>query len=249
MIVADWGNHRIMQWKAGEAQGQVIAGGEGQGNQLHQLNGPTDVLVDRETNSLIVCDRGNKRIVRWSRQEGTTQGEVLLDGIACWGLALDEQGYLYISDTEKHEVKRFRLGEKEGVVVAGGQGRGAGLHQLNEPSYICVDGQQTVYVSDTWNHRVMRWDKDATVGVLAARGSSRGLFVDASQNIYIADYGHRQLSCWRKGANQATAVGAGYSEADEQNPVYSPWGLACDQQGYLYASDHFSHRVQRFSIE
>ena len=249
MIVADWGNHRVMQWKMNEAHGREIAGGQGQGNQLNQLNGPTDILIDRETDSLIICDRGNKRVVQWSRQEGTNQGEVLLSGIACWGLAMDEQGYLYISDTENHEVKRFRLGEKDGVVVAGGHGRGAGLNQLNEPSYLFVDGQQTIYVSDTWNHRVMRWDKDTMVGVIVARGFCRGLFVDASQNIYVADYGHRQLRCWQKGTSQATEIGAVYSEADEQNVLYSPWGLTCDQQGYVYASDHFNHRVQRFSLE
>ncbi|CAF2093922.1 unnamed protein product, partial [Rotaria magnacalcarata] len=83
--------------------GQVVAGGNGAGNGLHQLNQPTDVLIDKETNSLIICDRWNNRVVRWSRHSGTTQGEILIDDIDCCGLAMDEQRYLYVADTGKHE--------------------------------------------------------------------------------------------------------------------------------------------------
>jgi hypothetical protein len=139
MVIADWGNHRIVQWKVGDINGQVIAGGQGQGNRLDQLNFPTDVLIDKETDSLIICDRGNKRVLRWSRRDGTTQGEILLENIACWGLAMDDQRCLYISNIEKDEVRRYQMGEKNGTLVAGGHGRGADLKQLNEPSYIFVD--------------------------------------------------------------------------------------------------------------
>ncbi|CAF1373451.1 unnamed protein product, partial [Rotaria sordida] len=37
-IIADWGNHRIIQWKMGDTSGQVVAGGNGHGNRLDQLN-------------------------------------------------------------------------------------------------------------------------------------------------------------------------------------------------------------------
>ncbi|CAF5076240.1 unnamed protein product, partial [Rotaria sp. Silwood1] len=41
MIIADMFNHRIIQWKIGDSQGQVVAGGHGQGTRLDQLNVPT----------------------------------------------------------------------------------------------------------------------------------------------------------------------------------------------------------------
>ncbi|CAF1497324.1 unnamed protein product, partial [Rotaria magnacalcarata] len=110
-----------MQWKNGATtNGQVVAGGNDLGNGLHQLNQPTDVLIDKETDSLIICDWGNQRVVRWSRRSGTTQGEIVIDNIACYGLAMDEQRYLYVSDEEKNEVRRYQLGEKNGTLVAGG---------------------------------------------------------------------------------------------------------------------------------
>jgi hypothetical protein len=249
MVIADWGNHRIVLWKIGDTNGQVVAGGNGQGNQLNQLNFPTDVLIDKETDSLIICDRGNKRLVRWSRRDGTAEGEILLNNIACWGLAMDDQRFLYISDVEKNEVRRYQIGEKDGTVVAGGHGRGVGLNQLNEPSYIFVDRQETVYVSDTWNHRVMKWNKDAKEGIVVARGFPRGLFVDTSETVYVADYGNHQLMRWPKGATQGTVITRGHGEEEEAYKLYYPWGLSFDQNGYLYVADHSNHRIQRFALE
>ncbi|CAF4227155.1 unnamed protein product, partial [Rotaria sordida] len=158
----------------GDTNGQVVAGDHDAGNRLDQLNGPTDVLIDKETDSLIICDRMNERVVRWSRRSGTTQGETLIDNISCWGLAMDDQRYLYISDTNEDEVRRYQIGDKNGTIVAGGNGKGADLNQLNCPYYIFVDQQQTVYVSDNENHRVMKWNKGAKEGIVVAGGQGQG---------------------------------------------------------------------------
>ncbi|CAF4771289.1 unnamed protein product, partial [Rotaria sp. Silwood2] len=87
----------------GDTNGQVVAGGNGEGDRLDQLNEPTDVLIDKETDSLIICDQSNRRVVQWSRRSGTTQGEILIDSVDPWGLAMDNQRYLYICDYNKHE--------------------------------------------------------------------------------------------------------------------------------------------------
>ncbi|CAF4248915.1 unnamed protein product, partial [Rotaria sordida] len=158
----------------GDMNGQVVAGGNGRGNRLDQLNEPTDVLIDKETHSLIICDQNNRRVVRWSRRSGTTQGEILIDNIACRGLSMDDQRYLYISDVEKDEVRRYQIGDGNRTLVAGGNGKGAGLNQLNWPAYRFVDQQQTVYVSDWDNHRVMKWNKSPKEGIVVAGGQGQG---------------------------------------------------------------------------
>ncbi|CAF5161698.1 unnamed protein product, partial [Rotaria magnacalcarata] len=168
------------------------------GNGLHQLQYPTDLLVDQETDSLIICDPGNRRVVRWPRRSGPTQVEILIDDIKCWGVAMDEQRYLYVSDYEKNEVRRYQLGEKNGTLVAGGNDQGDGLNQLNVPRYLFVDRQQNVYVSDRNNHRVMKWAKGAKEGIVVAGGQGQGsaltqlnhpqgLFVDTFGTLYVAD--------------------------------------------------------------
>ncbi|CAF1263770.1 unnamed protein product [Rotaria magnacalcarata] len=149
IVIADYLNNRIVQWKMGDANGQVVAGGNGNGNRLHQLNSPTDVLIDKETDSFIICDAHNRRVVRWHRRNGTKQGEIFINNIDCWGLTMNDQRYLYVSDGEKHEVRRYQIGDKHGTIVAGGLGNGSSLGQLNWPTYAFVDQQQTLYICQT----------------------------------------------------------------------------------------------------
>ncbi|CAF5057276.1 unnamed protein product [Rotaria sp. Silwood1] len=244
----------------GDTNGQVVAGGKGEGNRLDQLNWPTDVLIDKETDSLIICDYGNSRVVRWSRRSGTTQGEILIDNIDCCGLFMDDQRYLYVSDTEKHEVRRYQIGDKNGITVAGGHGTGAGLNQLNSPTYIFVDQQQTVYVSDSDNHRVMKWNKGTKEGIVVAGGQGEGnaltqlsypsgLLVDTLGTIYVADSKNHRIMRWPKGAKQGTAIVGGNDEGAGANQLNIFRGLSFDRHGNLYVVDEGNNRVQFFSIQ
>ncbi|CAF2048688.1 unnamed protein product, partial [Rotaria magnacalcarata] len=225
----------VMQWKNGDTtNGQVVAGGNGQGNGLNQLNRPTDVLIDKEKDSLIICDCGNDRVVRWSRRNGTTQGEVLIDNINCYGLAMDEQRYLYVSDTRKHEVRRYQLGENIGTLVAGGNGRGNGLNQLNMPEYLFVDRDHSVYVLDCCNHRVMKWVEGAKEGIVVAGGQGEGdaltqlyyplrLFVDTLGTLYVADSLNHRVMRWTQGDNkQGTVIAGGNGAGAGANQFNSP---------------------------
>ncbi|CAF2102353.1 unnamed protein product [Rotaria magnacalcarata] len=262
VVIADYWNHRIMQWKNGDtANGQVVASGRGQGRGLHQLYRPTDALIDKETDSLIICDWGNQRVLRWSRRSGTTQGEILINNIACRGLAMDEQRYLYVSDTGKHEVRRYQLGEKIGTLVAGGNGKSDGLNQLNYPTYLFVDRQQNVYVSDNFNHRVMKWNKGATEGIVVAGGQgqgsaltqlyySEGIFVDTVGALYVADTLNNRVMRWtQEDKKKVTAIVGGNGAGAGANQFSSPMSLYFDRHGNLYVADAGNHRVQRFSIE
>ncbi|CAF1132794.1 unnamed protein product, partial [Didymodactylos carnosus] len=121
LYVADQSNHRIVEWKSGATSGQVVAGGNGEGSGAHQLSNPADVIVDKERDSLIISDYSNKRVVRWPRRNGTS-GETIISNINCRGLTMDENGSLYVTDYGKAEVRRYRRGESQGTVVAGGNG-------------------------------------------------------------------------------------------------------------------------------
>ncbi|CAF3600035.1 unnamed protein product [Rotaria socialis] len=262
VVIADFWNHRIMQWKNGDTtNGQVVAGGNGQGSGLHQLNSPTDVLIDKETDSLIICDWGNKRVVRWSRRSGTGQGEMLIDNIVCYGLAMDEQRYLYVSDYAKNEVRRYELGDNVGTLVAGGNGVGAGLNQLNGPTYLFVDRDHSVYVSEYSNNRVMKWAEGAQEGIVVAGGQGQGsaltqfniplgIVVDTLGTVYVADCYNDRVMRWTPGDNtQGTVIVGGNGKGAGANQFNYPIGLSFDRHGNLYVADQSSLRVQRFSIE
>ncbi|CAF4630358.1 unnamed protein product [Rotaria socialis] len=259
VFIADTDNHRIVEWQIGEKTGQIVAGGNGAGNRIDQLYQPTNVVLDNETNSLIICDCGNQRVLRWPRRHQAS-GEILIGNINCCGLAIDAQGFLYVSDTKKDEVKRFRIGESRGTKVAGSVGRGDNLNQLNWPTHIFVDRDQSVYVADTWNHRVMKWMKDAKEGIIVTGGrmegnapcqlsGPKGIFVDQSGTVCVADGGNHRVMLWYNGATQGEIIVGENIRGQQANRLADPEALSFDKYGNLYVVDWGNHRIQRFSRE
>ncbi|CAF3829871.1 unnamed protein product [Rotaria sp. Silwood1] len=260
IYIADHNNHRIVEWKYGSMSGQVVTGGNRQGNGANQLNGPNDVMIiDKERDSLIICDFGNNRVVRWPRRNGTN-GETIIANIYCTGLTMDENESLYIADWKKHEVRRYRIGDTEGTVVAGGNGEGNRLDQLSNPEYVFVDRNHSVYVSDWGNHRVMKWEVGAKQGIIVAGGEGQGnsltelnnpegVVADQLDTVYVADSGNDRIMRWPKGAKQGSVIAGGNGQGRQSNQLFYPHGLSFDRQGNIYVVDHFNHRVQKFDIE
>jgi sugar lactone lactonase YvrE len=256
VYVADRSNHRIVQRKSGATSGQVVAGGNGEGSAAHQLSDPRDVIVDKEGDSLIICDNSNKRVVRWPGRNGTS-GETIISNISCWGLTMNEKGSLYVTDIGKDEVRRYRRGESEGTVVAGGNGNGSRLDQLSFPRYVFVDRDHSVYVSDYANHRVMKWMEGAKQGIIVAGGQGNGLtqlsnpngvVVDQSGTVYVTDEGNDRIMRWPKGATQGSVIIGGNGRGVQSKQLYRPEGLSFDRHGNFYVTDCGNARVQKFNM-
>jgi sugar lactone lactonase YvrE len=259
VYVADLPNHRIMEWKWGATSGQVVAGENGQGSGAHRLSHPHDVIVVKERDSLIICDRSNRRVVRWPRRNGTS-GETIISNIACVGLTMDENGSLYVTDDWKHEVRRYRRGESEGTVIAGGNGNGNRLDQLSSPAYVFVDRDHSVYVSERGNHRVMKWLEGAKQGIVVAGGQGqgngltqlyypRGVVVDQLGTVYVADGRNARIMRWVKGATEGSVIVGGNGVGGQSNQLNQPVSLSFDRHGNLYVVDQGNHRVQKFDID
>ena len=258
MYITDWSNYRVVEWKYGATNGQVVAGGNGEGKQDNQLVHPTALIVHNETDSLIICDSANRRIVRWPRRNGT-HGETIVSDIVSCGLMIGTDGYLYASNCTKHEVKRWKIGERNSTVVAGGNGEGDRLDQLRMPMDIFVDRQHAVYVSDYKNHRVVKWIQGAREGIIVAGDQGegnglgqlshpRGLIVDQSDAVYVADRGNHRIMRWTKGATEGSVVVGGNGQGSKPNQFNSCLDLAFDRHGNLFVSDYNNYRVQTFSI-
>ncbi|CAF1366997.1 unnamed protein product [Rotaria sordida] len=259
IYVADRWNHRVVEWKRGATSGQVVAGGNGEGSGAHQLSEPLDVIVDKQTDSLIICDRSNTRVVRWSRRNRTS-GETIISNIYCVGLAMDENGSLYVVDYRRAEVRLYRRGESQGIVIAGGNESGNRLDQLSIPQYVFVDRNHSVYVTDWRNHRVMKWMKGAKQGTVVAGGKGeengliqlsdpQGVIVDQLGTIYVADDGNDRITRWPKGATKGSVIIGGNGRGGQSNQLNGPVGLSFDQHGNLYVVDSGNHRVQKFNID
>ena len=248
IYIADYSNHCIVKWKFNEKTEEKI----------DQLNYPTDITVNRNSKTLIICDRGNRRIVQWSLED-QQEIKTIIENIGCYGLTMNENGDFFVSDHEKHEVKRWREGEKEGTIVAGGNGQGAELKQLNSPTFIFIDRQETIYVSDSGNHRVMKWMRGAKEGFVVAGGQGQGnslkqlshpygLIVNEMGDIYVADSGNHRIMCWPLGSEEGRVVVGGNGSGQSSNQFYFPVGLSLDVDNNLYVVDGWNNRIQQFEI-
>ncbi|CAF3387229.1 unnamed protein product [Rotaria socialis] len=190
VVIADQWNGRIMQWKNGDTtNGQVVAGGKGQGNGVHQLNKKHEVRryqLGEKNGTLAVGGNGKG------------------DGLSQFNLPtypfVDRDHSVYVSDHYNHRVTKWNKGAKEGIVIAGGQDNESALTQLYYPNGLFVDTLGTLYVPDHMNHCVLRWTqgdkKQGTVIVGGDRKGAgayqfqypRGLSFDRHGNLYVADH-------------------------------------------------------------
>ncbi|CAF1395393.1 unnamed protein product [Adineta steineri] len=240
IFIADWANDRIVEWKYNAKKGQIIAGGDEQGNRMDQLDRPTDMIVDQQNHSIIIADRGNRRVIQWFNQSQ----QILIENIY-WN----------------NEVRRWKMGEynNEGIVVAGGNGKGNQLNQLNLPTFIFVDEDQSVYVSDQRNHRVMKWKKDAKEGTIVSGGNGQGanlnqlnypqgVIVDHFGQIYVADYGNHRVMRWYEGKDEGEVVFGGNGQGNQPNQLHYPGDLSFDDEGNFYVADSGNHRIVKFEL-
>ncbi|CAF4439733.1 unnamed protein product, partial [Adineta steineri] len=93
---------------------------------------------------------------------------------------------------------KWMKGAKEGIVVAGGNGKGYGSTELSYPYGVIVDHLGNVYVADSNNDRIMRWCKESCKGSVVVGGNGngkgqqpkqlnypKGLSFDVEGNLYV----------------------------------------------------------------
>jgi len=259
IYIADNANTRIVKWKYGAKNGQVIIGGNGTQNRTDPLDSLLDVAFDKNNDSFLICDFRNRQVLRWSRRNNR-KGQIIISNISCFTLAIDHNGDIYVYNDMKSEVRRYREGHTNGILVAGGNGIGSHLNQLECPSSMFIDQDLSIYISDGCNDRVVKWVKDAKQGILVAGGQGRGnslsqlyspkgVTVDDLGNIYVVDGGNQRIMRWLPGAREGSVIVGGNGGGQEPNQLYYPSRLSFDRQGNLYVVDQGNNRVQKFDLD
>ena len=190
---------------------------------------------------MIISDRRNRRVVRWSLASQQLI-QIIIEDTNCGGLQMSENGDLFVADMKRHVVKKWKKDENEGIIVAGGKGKG--------------DQQDTVYVSDRNNHRVMKWLKDAKKGIIVAGGHGngnsstqlsypQGLFVSKTGNVYVADQGNHRIMRWPPESQNGHVIVGGNLRGKESHQLRGPIGLSFDAHKNLYIADSENNRIQR----
>ncbi|CAF3457348.1 unnamed protein product [Rotaria socialis] len=240
IVIADYSNHRIVQWKMGDTNGQIVAGHIGFGKRLDQLDWPTDVLIDKETDSLIINDRGNNRVLQWSRRSGIKPSEILIDK-ETRSLIVNHQG-------NDRVFKWARRSDMEpGKILID-----------NVACYgLAMDDQKCLYVSDTGKDEVRRYQIGDKKGTVVAGGNGQGaglnqlshptyIFVDRQQTVYVSDTSNHRVMKWNKGATEGVVVAGGQGQGNALTQLSSPHGLFVDTLSTLYVADSGNQRVMHW---
>ena len=112
------------------------------------------------------------------------------------GIAVDGSQNVFISDSSKHVIYKYRFGATASRIFAGsygvsGNADGQGATALfNQPGPICVDRRGNVWVADVGNKLVRKIDDNGrvfTVAALPTEVTVGGIAVDAGENIFLID--------------------------------------------------------------
>jgi hypothetical protein len=142
------------------------------------------------------------------------------------GVAVDDVGAIYISDTGHNRIRRvdplsgvitsvagFGLPWVPYLPIALGDGGPATRATLNLPGDVTLDGQGNIFIADRFNYRVRK--------------------VDAVSQIITTVAGN--------GLPASLGDGGPATHASINGPV----GLSLDSEGSLWIADYYGHRVRR----
>jgi len=256
-------------------QGVTVAGGNGYGPAANQFSSPEGFCFDG-TGNMYVADAYNHRIQKFPpNSNGTTNGITVAGGngygsalnqFAPASVSIDSSGNIYVADWGNGRILEFppgSTGATNGIIVAGGNGTGSALNQLDNPITVFVDGTGNIYVNDNWNNRIIEFPPGSTSttnGKIVAGGNGSGqannqfdgvtsVYVDGSGNVYVSDGSNNRVLKFPAGSNSGTegeVVAGGNGFGPAANQLYFPYSVFVDGGGYLFVADINNARIQRF---
>ncbi|CAF1574544.1 unnamed protein product [Rotaria magnacalcarata] len=233
--------------------GITVAGGNGIGGELNQLDFASGLFISDDDGSVYVADQANQRVIKWgsSSNNGVVVADVkgVDDGIFNpVDLAIDKNGTMFICDYGDRRVIRWPQGVSKGEIYISNISC-AGL---------MIDSDQFLYVTDFGEHRVSRWHIGTnTSEKIVAGGHGRGSdldqlnspyysFIDKDRSVYVADHLNNRIMKWIDNAQEGILI-AGVNESDSGLDQLSfPTSLVVDQMGSVYVTDTVNNRVMRY---
>ncbi|CAF3153377.1 unnamed protein product [Rotaria socialis] len=233
--------------------GITVAGGNGIGGELNQLDFASGLFINEDDSSVYVADQANQRVIKWdsSSKNGVVVADVkgTDDGIFNpVDLAIDKNGTMFICDYGDHRVIRWPLGVSKGEIYISNISC-AGL---------MIDSDQFLYVTDFGEHRVSRWHIGTnTSEKIVAGGHGRGSdldqlnspyysFIDKDRSVYIADHLNNRIMKWIDNAQEGILIAGGNESDSELDQLSFPTSLVVDQMGSIYVTDTVNNRVMRY---
>jgi len=189
------------------------------------------------------------------------------------GVAVDNAGSVYISDTNSNRIRKVTtdgiintFAGTDGTGLVGDGGPALSAH-FDNPLALAVDAAGNLYVADTYNHAIRRITLDGTITTVAGNGSlgfsgdgglatkaqlnyPKGVAIGADGVIYIADTFNDRIRAVAPNGTISTIGGGGYfGDAGDGGPALQailkfPAGIAVDGAGNVYIADTQNNKIK-----
>lgn len=280
VIIADSGASNRIRRITPQGIVETLAGsdeGFADGNALQaKFNTPSGIAIDEDDN-LIIADTSNHRIRKLDKkgQVTTIAGSGIAgyrDGAAAEamfdapvGVAIDEQGNLFVADTYNDRIRKI---DKDGTVttVAGSGVPGYKDGQLSEalfdtPCAIAVDKKGTLFIADTGNNAIRTINLTGQVTTIAGSDAGEsdwklrlsepaGLALTHDGFLFVSNQNNGRIQLITpEGEIKAFAGGSsGFADgAGEEARFNGASGIAVDKQGNLYVTDSSNYLIRKIA--
>ncbi len=253
LYVNDGNNNRIIKFASGSSIGVPLTSGTGTG--LSQVDNPSGSVIDIHGN-LYVSDMFNNRIMKYPNISFTSTspsiiGQVVAGGTygsnynqqsTSWGVAVDANGNVFVSDYGNNRVMKWGPGSSAGVRVAGNGTSGNGSSQLSCPLGIFLDQTMALYIADACNGRIQKWVSGSSVGTTVAGNNGQiGYPTDVAVDTYGTVYAWSGGGLYRfyPGSTWGTIVISSYAES---------FGFKFDSIGNVYVAEYASNVIVKYTL-
>jgi sugar lactone lactonase YvrE len=251
LYVSDGNNNRIIKFSSGSLIGIPLTSGVGNG--LSQVSNPSASFIDIYGN-LYVSDMFNHRVMKYTNISLASAslpiiGQIVAGGssgsnynqiIISWGVAVDVNGNVFVSDYGNNRVMKWGPGSVTGTLVAGiGNGTaGNGSSQLSCPLGIYLDQNSVLYIADACNGRIQKWLSGSSTGTPVGQiGYPTDVSVDTYGTVYALSGGG--LYRFYPGSTLGTLVVGNYQYG---------YGFKFDSIGNVYLADFGANEIKKYNL-
>ena len=164
-----------------------------------------------------------------------------------WGVAVDEDGNIYVTDVESHRLSKFN---SDGRLVKTVGGEGGRTGQFDSPYGIALSKDSKLFVCDKNNHRIQVFDINLKfISCFGIEGSGEGEFsypndltFDPAGDVYVTDSINHRVQVFSQNGTFLRTFG---SRGSGPGDLSYPWSI-CVDHGYVYVAEHGNNRVSVF---